>query len=288
MNGQIKAPPFVKYPEIPYLETTDIFEGPVSVFEKINGSNCQVRKYGGRIFPGNRSNYVSNRRWDDLKGYKSWISDFKKWAMGNYSLYSLPEEAILFGEWNQRRQLACPLENQQVTYPLEFQDKFFMIDVGLISKSNHLELLDHEGSLNLCKELHLENILPIPHVDLPSVKRQELETILLNGLPGKIATSEMEGVVIRDYTIKPPRYRKLLIQPYSEIKNVASETRRYVNTPRMRKAVHRLLERGLDELDINPEVLFGEVREDIVSETGKEPDANYLSYRVIKFIKSFL
>ena len=88
--------PYFKYPSIPYLEANlDILQQPVSVFEKLDGGNCQVRKLNGRVIAGSRSHFLEGENVNRI----SWFKSFVRWVNSVPELYKLDERYALNGEW---------------------------------------------------------------------------------------------------------------------------------------------------------------------------------------------
>ena len=279
MEDKKSEPYFVKYGEIPYLGSLRIFNGPVSIFEKIDGSNCQVRNSDWRIYPGSRANYLTSRRWGNLDGYKAWMSHFRKWAMGNKSFFNLPDDVVVFGEWTVPR---------EIKYPEEMEDKFYLIDVGFLSREGELAgFLHYDEAISFVNEYGLEDIHTLPEIRLPFADRREIEKILIEGPEQQLARENIEGIVIKDYDSTEQRFVKLLRSPYSEIQrnHRLNEHQKYSTTPRIRKAHYRLLESGLEDVDIGEEILIYEIREDIIKETGIEPDIEFLGKKIKRFMK---
>ncbi|VVB80562.1 RNA ligase [uncultured archaeon] len=289
-----QLPSFVKYPKIPYLGGLEVFPGEISLFEKIDGSNCQIRNVKGRILLGNRSNFVMNRRWDQSIGYKAWIPTFKRWAMKNYSLYGLPQDVVLFGEWvAPREEESDPEEpHSRIEYSPEFENRLFLIDVGLLNAEGNLErFLDYQEAVQLLRERGIEDVPALPELRVAKPNKRDIERLLVEGLPGKFAKGDMEGIVFKDYRVQSAGdilARKWLLKPYSEISHERelSPNDRYSTTPRIRKTYYKLLEQGLEETDISSDLLFHAVREDIIREANTNPGEYFLSSRIKRFMKT--
>jgi hypothetical protein len=263
--------PFVKYPEIPYLTTLKMFTGKTYLFEKMDGSNCQVRNINWRIHPGSRSKDISHGMWDNLDfGEKFWMKDFKKWAMGNSSLYNLPERYVVFGEWI-HGESPVNLPGEKVMYPESIKNNFIFIDLGVLNSSGSLIYFeDYETALKEIHSLGIEGILPAPYKIVNNLHAENLERIVNEGIEGKLAIGEMEGVVLKDYSIKeiPPKFQKYLAKPYSEQDDRKSKESgaAYITLPRARKAFLRLLDSGMAEKHIGIDSLTAEIVADIQKE----------------------
>ena len=111
--------PFVKYGSIPeigsFRELKISPENHHYIFEKIDGGNCQVRKINGRLYAGSKSNFLTG----PVIEKSEWFGKLLGWMYPNSSLFSLPENVILFGEWS---------GNHTIDYRKN-NDKFFLIDV---------------------------------------------------------------------------------------------------------------------------------------------------------------
>ena len=85
-------PPFVKYEGINFIdEEAGLLVRDIEVYEKLDGGNSQIRTYKGRILAGNRSKFLTDK---DTKF--EWFQQFLRWASGNYSLFNLPGNLIVF------------------------------------------------------------------------------------------------------------------------------------------------------------------------------------------------
>lgn len=107
---------YFKYPSIPYARASSaIYNG--RIYEKIDGSNCQVRIISGKSFGGTRSK--------PLQEYRSyphpWMGDFERFIHTNPHLLSLSEQFIMYGEW---------LSNHNISYSnTRFSSPFILIDL---------------------------------------------------------------------------------------------------------------------------------------------------------------
>ena len=185
-----EKPLFVKYPEIPYVEGKWHFKNPIEVLEKLDGSNCQVRCYDYRIWPGCRSKSLDNRVFDspdNLSPVAKWMAHFKKWAMKNESIYNLPNDVVVFGEW---------MGGGAVRYPDEVNNKFFLIDVAMLNKSGEIgEFLEYETAVNFCREFELKDINFSDILVFGRFSRDDLDSVLQRTSRQRLAIGELEGVV---------------------------------------------------------------------------------------------
>ncbi len=277
----MNEPPFVKYPSIDELEGDFNFE-LAEVFEKIDGSNCQVRTGAGRVFPGSRSHYLTPRMWDDPKNLtpeKKWMPQFKRWALSNPALYKLPEDVILFGEWT------SPMK---VEYPSEARNKFFLLDVALLNSQGKFERFhEYETGVNFCRELGLNGIGFMNLIHFGRVNRALVEKLLATKQEDQLAVDGMEGVVIKDYLTLPQTMAKCLARPYSEIaQSNLSPAERYITIPRVRKAYFALMEaHNLDPHNITSGRLEREVLSNISKERGVDADKRATRRTVQKYLE---
>lgn len=171
---------FIKYPRIPHLaEDFTILNNPVEVYEKLDGGNSQVRLHKGVILAGNRSKFLTDK---DTRF--SWFSDFLKWAKRNYDFYNLPENWIVFGEW---------LAPHTLEYPLENQDKFYLIDLFDISLNKFIKYSVAKNSL---EERGITDIEFLSPLHTGKIGFNKLKSLIY---PSKYKEGNSEGVVIKDY-----------------------------------------------------------------------------------------
>jgi len=174
-------PKFIKYKEIPYIgELLKLLDKEVEIYEKLAGGNSQVRKFESRILAGNRSKFLkdSDRRFD-------WFQKFKKWALGNYSFYNLPENLVVYGEW---------LSKHTLDYYPEKMDRFYLIDVF---DTNSRKFFPYEDSVDLLTKKNIGDI-----GFLTPLFKGKIELDALNELVKKKSDyrdGNMEGIVIKNY-----------------------------------------------------------------------------------------
>lgn len=275
---------FIKYPEIGYLKNKkEIRNRELHIFEKLDGSNVQIRRMDWRLFPGRRSGYLDGRMWENLYGVKSWMGDFKKWTLKNETLYYLPENIVLFGEWLHKKMRN--LGGIQINYPESAYDKFYLIDMGEINDLGQLErMIPYDEGANLIEALDLKDIRIIPFEIRRNPSRKDLENLLVNGIAEKIAMGIPEGIVMKDYNADQFFARKLVSVNYEERSRKEKDPRKkYCTLPRIRK---RYLELW-DTIgpDITPENLANSVIEDIKKEEGVNSDRRYVLKKSTEFLK---
>lgn len=173
---------FLKYPRMQHLaEALDILDNNVSVFEKMDGGNSQIRKVRGRIVCGSRARFLLRER--DL--IQPWFKGFQKWALSNYSFYNLPESLVMYGEW---------LSRHTIEYHSEFTNRFFLLDVYDASKKR---FLPYEEAKQLKEDLGVEDVLTLNELANSKVTKNQLEKLALG--KSDYSDGNREGVVIKDY-----------------------------------------------------------------------------------------
>jgi ATP-dependent RNA circularization protein (DNA/RNA ligase family) len=238
---------YVKYPSIPLLDSCpEILEGPVKVFEKLDGGNCQISISEGKLIPGSRSRPISGNRIQKV----SWFGDFTKWVYSSPQLYNLDENQVLFGEW---------LSFHNVDYNPEKIDQFYLFDVydrktgQFLDYPRGLESLEaREIDLN-CLETLTEGTISLD--DLKQVLARESE----------YRDSFMEGVVVKNY--EQQKFAKLVRPEFSEVArgNRLPNIEKYMTEARVRKARATLNE---NEVEPTPDNLVKEIMRNVKSEHG--------------------
>ena len=178
-----RNPTFVKYPEIPHLmECPQILDSDnVQVFEKIDGGNTQVRTSEGRILTGSRANFLERE-----ERFKfDWFKDFNRWAKSNQSLYGIPENLIVYGEFT---------SFHTISYKPKFTNKFFLIDVYDTDNARFIPYLDARERL---EKSGVEDILFLEPLAEGKLGLKELRDLAKGR--SQYSRSGREGVVIKDY-----------------------------------------------------------------------------------------
>lgn len=258
-----KLPQFVKYFKIPYLEEAkDLFGREVYVFEKIDGSLCQVRKTESSILGGSKANYITGSTKRPL-----WAPKFLKWMYSNQSLYNLPPGIILFGEW---------LDPVTIDYEPEFLDKFYFIDLAIIDENGDVNFYDYNEALDYIDEWRIKSVKILNPICKSFLDRTKIDDIVLNTPSylrsakinkdtGLVENGEMEGVVLKNYHIQ--KFSKFLHPKYLEIREQEKTLEaRYITEMRVKKAKRRLDDSG--NLNFNLDKLVQEIIKDINEETG--------------------
>jgi len=188
----MKYPEFMEYPEIPHLrEVLDILDSDtLEVYEKLDGGNTQIRNHRGRVLTGSRANFLKR---EELFRF-DWFKNFNKWAKSNYSLYNLPENLIVYGEF---------MAYHTIPYYPNVVNKFFLIDVYDMEKKRFLPY--KKAQENLEGKFGVKNI---PFLETLADGRLDLDQIKNLATEESTYTSYgREGVVIKDY--EKQRFAKL-------------------------------------------------------------------------------
>ncbi len=239
---------FIKYLSIPYLEDClDILDSEVYVFEKLDGSNCQIRVIDGRIAFGSRARYLEGIV---LREGHGWFRDFSSWVWRKGDLYNIPPHLILYGEW---------LHLNQIKYDNENMNDFYLLDVYDLEKGKFIpydeaveEIKRHNVSVNVLR------ILGKGKFDKESLKRiLHEESDYYHGIK--------EGLVLKDYANQ--RFAKMYHPRFSEV--VEGEgiplNQKYVTPSRVFRVQQRLREEGKKD---SIEVLVQALQKDIEKTTG--------------------
>lgn len=175
---------FLKYPKILHLnETLEILDHPVEVYEKLDGGNSQIRNILGRVFAGSRSKFLTNPKYFS----QPWFKKFQKWALSNSSMYNLPENFIIYGEW---------LSKHTLDYFPEFTDKFFMIDLFDLEKNRFVQYKDAKERLT---ELGVNDLLYLKSLIKGKINEKDLEHLIQSSDYRK---GDREGLVIKNYDLQ--------------------------------------------------------------------------------------
>ncbi len=259
---------FRKYEKIPYLGESEIKldSGDNEVYEKIDGSNCQVRLVKGRIRAGSRSKFVDTRPQCNL----FWFPDLVKWATSQRELYGLPENLILYGEW-----ITEPGKSiQQITYPKQFRNRFFLIDAFDLVQNRFLEYKD---AVRLVQELGVDALL-LDQLYRGPIDKDILAELLATPSFFRGGNLPLEGIVIKDY--EKQAFAKELNPQFSEIRaGEKTPTGIYITFGRVARVSNTLWEDGIRPL---PENLTNALIRDVKQEHGIRLD----SEEVLKQLKS--
>lgn len=248
-------PLFVQYPSI-----VDVSVGkqrfssdPVEFFEKIDGSNCQIRNWGSRVWPGSRSNFLDSRLYDNpniLGSSKRWMANFKRWALRNESLLQLPDDVVVFGEWTSNT------PQNMVRYAPNNLGRFFLLDVAKLGDDCEIkEFLEYETAVNFCRKVGLKDVVTLEMLGFGIPTNDRIASMFRTN--SKLALGKIEGIVMKDYISRPQVFSKFLSPEYAEIRsNEKDPVAKYLTPSRVRKAYARLCEQGVIE-DYFSESNFG-------------------------------
>lgn len=258
MKPRANLPPFVKYESIcdvgELSKGGKLPRGHLKIFEKIDGGNCQIRKHDWQILPGSRASYLTGAR----IGNHKWFSRFTKWAYSNRSLFNLPDNLIMFGEWS---------GNHTLNYREEYTDRFFFIDLLDLDEKR---FKDYPEAVETLVELGIEGFIDLPILaegsDLTS---SDLERIL--GTESDFRYGSREGVVIKNYSAEPQEFLKSYHPDFAESRRLKDGETEYLTPMRFRKAVLRILDEddSVGKQGLSEEMVVNEVISDVVREGNR-------------------
>lgn len=224
--------PFVKYESIMNFgalkKTPDLSERDLRVFEKVDGGNCQVRRVNGHIIGASRSNFLTG----PVLQRVPWFGKFNRWKFSNHTLYNLPENVIVFGEWS---------GNHTIDYTPENNDRFFLIDVLDL---NSQRFMPYEDGVDLLKNSGVDGVKPLRVLARGSLTPNDISNLVKG--ESDFYFGPKEGVVVKDYFSEPQVSYKFYHPLFEETRSVNGKidplTRmRYV------KAAFRLMDEGKTE-----------------------------------------
>lgn len=260
---------FIKYGRISALdrleEVGSLRERDVEIFEKADGGNCQVRRAGWQLMAGSKANFLTGKRKIEAR---PWFSHLVGWMHSNHSLYNLPEDLVVFGEW---------MGNHTISYPPAFVDRFFVIDVLDIGTRRFLEYIEGRRKLQSLgvEGVSFFNMLFSGRVDQRTVRRLlEEKSDFYDG--------PKEGLVIKDYRSDPQIFFKVYHPEFAETIVGADGKCDYLTPARYRKCVYVCLERGRRE--IAHEDIVEEVRTNVRQERGVRIDSRRIRERLNQYI----
>jgi len=278
---------FVKYESIcSILPADDLkkFEASeVEIFEKIDGGNCQVRKVatgtgGFTIFGGSRANFLKGA----VVQRREWFQEMTKWMYNNGSLYNLPENLVMFGEF---------AGNHTITYSPDFNNKFFLIDFLDLKIGR---FMPYEEARRTVSQIGIEGVLTLDILFKGKITDKEVKKILRK--PSDYYPGHKEGVVIKDYFSTPQVFSKVLHNEFAEKRIKKGGEIDYLTPARYKKAILRWLDEDENISNINELSLVESVRRDVLREEHVDLDLNtvrrklnlYLSKGRLPEISSYL
>src|SRR3989304_4590449 len=185
-QSQADKPEFVKYPRIKALGSSSQpipldLKTIVSVFEKIDGGNCQIRNRNWQLLPGCKANYLTNMNKENFE----WFEKLLKWTYSNNSLYNLPEDIVVFGEWT---------GNHTIRYGPAFSDRFAMIDVLDLNSKRFVEYSD---AVKFLQEKKIEGVHILEPLITDEIGAINIEKLVME--PSSYYDGPREGIVIKSY-----------------------------------------------------------------------------------------
>lgn len=230
-SDQLQAgkPAFIKYPKILALDslaqTIPLDSGTeVSIFEKIDGGNCQVRNNNWQLLPGSRAHYLTKIDTEAL----DWFKKFCKWTYSNHSLYKLPNDLVLFGEWS---------GNHTIQYGLNFSDRFFLIDTFDLKSRRFME---YEAGAALLHNAGIEGVDFLEPLFKGGIEKADINRLIME--PSKYYAGPKEGVVVKEYGINPQAYFKAYHPDFAESRDSKEGIKDHLTSIRFRKAFYGICE----------------------------------------------
>lgn len=250
-------PRFFKYGSID--EVTEgqlellLSNGAVNIFEKLDGGNCQVRRANYQLYPATRSRFLRGQ----IINSREWFSHFVQWTYSNNSLYNLPEDVILFGEW---------MGNHTIDYDPQHTNRFHLID---IYRPENGRFMPYDEAIDLLKVNDVKEISNLRILESGVVSPERVKELLYER--SDYYDGPREGLVIKNY--EGQEFFKILHPDFEEKRERAFGMKeKYKAQPcltpmRVLKAGFRLGDDG--QFPINMQQLAVEVDTDIHKETGK-------------------
>jgi len=248
-------PEFVKYEsiiapvefELPF----DRLQAPALVFEKVDGGNCQIRRPAEwQLLAGSRSNFLTG----NVAHKRFWFQNLLKWMRTNSSLYSLPENFIMFGEWMGHHTIDYGVEN----------DQFVFLDLlDLRTK----KFRPYDEAVGFLQEQGITGFAALPALYEGVVNTKVLEKLVQE--PSSFYPGPREGLVIKDYSSTPQVSFKVYHPDFVEKRKAlddphAIEGIDYLTPGRYERALHRLLD-GVKEV-----ISKGDIVEEVLADVAKE------------------
>ena len=262
-------PEFVKYGRLTTLaspeEVKSYSDRTLEVFEKIDGGNCQVRNIGGwNLFGGSKSRFLQGpfiHRWP-------WFQKFLKWMRSNESLYNLPQNFILFGEW---------MGNHTIRYKQEHVDKFFVLDVMELPERRFMEYYEVRGFLSGLKirDVNFLETLELGKIDAGTLER------LLNE-PSDFYEGPKEGLVLKDYESPQQQFFRLYHPEFSELLSSREGNADCLTVARFRKNIWAAFEEKGRKL--YTEDILKYVRRDIEDDRRDVPKEKEINKKLNDFL----
>ena len=280
-QSQADKPEFVKYPRIKALGSSSQpipldLKTIVSVFEKIDGGNCQIRNRNWQLLPGCKANYLTNMNKENFE----WFEKLLKWTYSNNSLYNLPEDIVVFGEWT---------GNHTIRYGPAFSDRFAMIDVLDLNSKRFVEYSD---AVKFLQEKKIEGVHILEPLITDEIGAINIEKLVME--PSSYYDGPREGIVIKSYT-EPQAYFKAYHPDFAESRDEGFGNIDHLTSVRFRKAFYGICEETGSRA-VSLERLIETVAENVKDEHDCSYPINqvrdklndYLSLGQLSGIKNFL
>jgi hypothetical protein len=262
-------PPFRKYGSIPEIgslrELKGMLKEDLQIFEKVDGGLCQIRKGERNIIPGVKSNYLRGA----LINKNPWFGRFLRWTYSNQTLFNLPKNMILFGEWSGHHTIDYESSN----------DKFFFIDLFDLEKGL---FVPYNDALTFLKEKNIGGIERLTTLESGKVEIEAIEKHLK--ARSALYNGRKEGVVIKAYNTEPQKFVKFLNEGFKEKRAGVFGSTDPFTEARIRKNIFKGLEAySSSELDLPK--LFKIIQEDVERETHKKYYITYIEKKTMPFLK---
>jgi len=260
--------PFVKYGSIEEIISNKaikkVLQSDVEIFEKIDGGNCQVRKHQGKLLAGSKANFLTGPVLDKVE----WFSIFNGWMHSNPSLYSLPEDIILFGEWG---------GHHTIQYDRKNIDRFFVIDVLDLNDKRFMPYAAGQSFLQSAGIMDVDFVKPL-------FRGKPDQSLLVDLLisPSAYYSGRKEGLVIKDYQLDPQKFYKILNAGFKEKREKLFGKIDPFTEARFRKNLLAALEET--GMCLKVDQLYEFVKQDVLNETGKEYDLDYIRKKMLPYL----
>lgn len=260
---------FVKYDSIASIISPSTLEGflgtDFEVYEKIDGGNCQIRRFEYEIVPATRSNFLKG----PVIHKTEWFGKFVKWTFSNYGeLINIPEDKIVFGEWS---------GNHTISYLPENTDQFFLIDVLDL---NNQRFMRYDEGREMLEDIGIECVRYLDPLYKGAINERIVKRLL--DKPSSLYFGNKEGLVIKDYTADPQLFLKVYHEDFSEKRLLRNGKIDYLTISRFIKNLHRLLEQ-----EGRKEVSFDELVEETAHNITREENVDLDLKKVKKRLKDY-
>lgn len=252
---------FTKYGKIQALSSPqDIkqFEDvEFEVYEKLDGGNCQIRRFESGVIGGSRANFLTGKNLERV----NWFGKFNRWLRNNVSLFQLPERVVVFGEW---------LGNHTIEYNPQFQDEFFFLDLFDVTSDSFVE---YGQAKRYLESLGINDINYLPLLTKGKLDPSLIEEILYK--KSDYYDGPKEGVVLKAY--KDGSRFKIYHPEFTEKRVLENGSIDYLTPVRFTKAIFRLREfSGGKKIEIS------DLIEDVVMDIAQEENVDLPNAKVVK------